>query len=71
MLDGYNRCRKRQINDMIYTAWHTAVLSRVKDIPSLDSLMAGTERKKEQTNEEMMAMAKILNAAFGGTYTEV
>ena len=30
-----------------------------------------TPVKHEQTTEEMMAMAKVLNAAFGGTVVEV
>jgi hypothetical protein len=67
ILEGYNRCRKQQIKDMIYIAWHTAALTRIKEIPSLSSLMQETEKKKVQTDEEMMAMAKILNAAFGGS----
>jgi hypothetical protein len=52
---------------MIFIAWHTAVLMRIKEMPSLNSLMQEeAENKKVQTDEEMMAMCKILNAAFGG-----
>ena len=54
----------------MYTAWHTAVLSRMKDIPPLRKLLQDEDEKHEQTDDEMMHMAKMLNAAFGGEVVE-
>jgi len=55
------------MNELMSAAWHTAYLSRVKPdkLPSLKDLLS-LEPKKPQTDEEMMAMCKMLNAAFGG-----
>jgi len=52
------------MNELMYHAWHVAAMSRVNKLPSLKSLMQ-TE-KCEQSDEDMFAMVKILNAAFGG-----
>lgn len=73
MMDGYMRRRKEQINDLLYQAWHTAVFYRCKEMPKLDSIMIGDEKpaKKRQTDEEMMAKARLLNALFGGTEVTV
>ena len=72
IIDGYVRMQKRRTNELLYTAWHTAVLSRMKDIPSLKSILQDTETKPkhEQTGDEMLAMCKLLNAAFGGEVVE-
>lgn len=65
--EGYKRKQKEKYNDLIYLAWHTEAFARTEKLPSLDSLM---REKHEQTDEEMMAMAKVLNAAFGGEVVE-
>lgn len=67
--DGFIRNRKQQIKDMLYQAWHTAVYYRCKDMPKLESIMIGDAKpvKKRQTDDEMIAKARLLNALFGGT----
>ena len=70
MLDGYKRNQKRHINEVLIGAWHTAALSRMEKMPSLNSLLYDDEPKHEQTEDEMYAMCKMLNAAFGGVEVE-
>ncbi len=49
-------------------AWHVVALDRQKRLPPLDKLMAGPQRRerKAQTWQEQAAIARQLNAAFGG-----
>lgn len=63
---GYQDRRKRDLEDLVYQAWHVAKLSRLKDIPNLEDLFNRKPEKKPQTDEEMLAKARILNALFGG-----
>lgn len=69
MVDGYQRRKEQQLDELIYLAWHIAALNRYpgnKKLPSLKSLLKKSKGKNEQTAEEMMAMAKSLTLAFGG-----
>ncbi len=59
-----------QRNDLISHAWLNAKLTWAKDIPPLQDLL-NAEPKKEQTDEQMLAVVKLLNAAFGGKVVEV
>ena len=70
IVDGFKRNQKRRVNELLYGAWHTAVLSRMKEIPPLNRLLQDTEEKKPQTDNEMLAMCKLLNAAYGGEVVE-
>lgn len=54
------------MNEIIYLAWHTEAFARQKTLPPLKSLLQDEKPRHEQTDEEMMAMCKMLNAAFGG-----
>lgn len=69
MVKGYNRRQKNRLDELLYHAWHGAALSRVNKLPSLKSLMQ-TENKA-QSVDDMLAMVKMLNAAFGGEEVEV
>ena len=69
MADGYNRRQKNMLDELMYHAWHSAALLRVNKLPSLKSLMQ-TENKA-QSVDDMLAMVKMLNAAFGGEVVEV
>ena len=74
MAEGYNRKTKRRSNELISLAWHTEAFARLKKLPSLKSLIKdedGMAQHREQTDEEMMAMASMLNAAFGGEVVEI
>lgn len=68
--EGYVRRQKQKYNELIYVAWHTEAFARMKKLPSLKSLIREDKERHEQTDEEMMAMAKMLNAAFGGEEIE-
>lgn len=67
MAEGYNKRNLKRKNEFIELAWNTAYLSRVKEMPELKSiLIKDFKPARQQTDEEMMAMARLLNAAFGG-----
>lgn len=52
-------------------AWHVAMLSRVKKIPPLDSLIGiKNVSRKRQDWREQKSIAMALNAAFGGAVIE-
>ena len=70
MAEGYTKKKKQQAKEMIYLAWHVAALNRAKELPSLDSLLRDSEPEKPQTDEQMMAMCKLMNAALGGKVVE-
>lgn len=69
--EGYAENRQDRIHELIYLAWHTEAFARTKQLPSLKSLIQKNEHHKEQTDDEMLAMARILNAAFGGEVKEI
>ena len=71
MVEGYKRRKKQTFDELVYLAWHTEAFARMKKLPSLNSLIKEEGKKREQTDEEMMTMAKMLNAAFGGEVVEV
>lgn len=69
MCDARIRIMKREYEDRIELAWWTAALSRQPKLPALASL-TNTEAPKAQSDEAMMAKARLLNAAFGGIEVE-
>lgn len=71
MVDGYKRNQKRKINELLYLAWHVEAFARQKKLPKLDSIIDDERHSKVQTDEEMKAMAMMLNAAFGGEVVEL
>lgn len=71
MVEGYSKRKTNRTNELLYLAWHIAALSRVQKIPELESLYIKDEKIHKQTDEDMMAMARVLNAAFGGVEVEV
>jgi hypothetical protein len=68
---GHGVRRKRQLEDLVYLAWHTAKFNRAKNIPDLQTILNSKPKAKKQTDEQMMAMARLLNAAFGGVEVTV
>lgn len=71
--EAYKQKHTRHNNELISLAWYTAVLSRQEKLPELKSLLIdeNTNESRQQTDEEMMAMCKILNAAYGGEVVEI
>jgi len=71
MLDGFTRRRTQTNNDLLYVSWHVAAFNRQKTLPSLKSILVENPTEHhQQTDEEMLAMIKIINAAFGGKVVE-
>lgn len=76
--DGYIRVAQTQAKEkaknIISLAWYTEALARTKELPKLKGLLekldAPDEPKQPQTQDQMMAMCKLLNAAYGGTVIE-
>ena len=74
MAEGYQRVQKNRYDELLYFAWHIEAFARQKTLPSLESLMRKIDNKQQhrtQTDEEMLAMGKMLNAAFGGEVVEI
>nr|WP_276318556.1 phage tail assembly chaperone [Gudongella oleilytica] len=72
LADGRIKSQKRKMNEMLFLAWHIEALARQKKLPALSSLLKDDKTTgKQQSDEEMMNMAKLLNAAFGGEVIEV
>ena len=74
MFHGYVRAQRRRANEMLYTAWHTAMFTRAKEMPELKSVLieedaattASRGGLREQTPEEQLMTLRVLNAALGG-----
>jgi len=49
-------------------AWHTALFERQKKLPALNTVLIDEQQKehRKQTVDEMIAVVKLLNAAYGG-----
>jgi hypothetical protein len=72
MAEGRIRNQKRRMNEMIFLAWHIEALARQKRLPALGNLLKEEKSNgRQQSDEEMMGMARLLNAAFGGEVIEV
>jgi hypothetical protein len=73
LVEGYSCRRQERVNELIYLAWHIEAFHRQPGkLPDLNSLLHEPSKpQKQQTEEEMLAMAKMLNAAFGGEVVEI
>lgn len=74
MYRGFVRARRRQVNDMLYTAWHVAALSRQQTLPEMKALLIDEEpsaNQRELTVDEQIDMLRVWTAALGGTVVEV
>ncbi len=71
--EGFARTQRRRTNELVSLAWHVAALSRQPKLPDLSSLMQpeDSNRKRDQTPDEMLTMVRMLNAAMGGVEVEV
>lgn len=73
MRDGYVERKRRDINEARHQAWHTAHWILHRDAPELEKYLITDKRndapKEEprQTNEQILARVKLLNAMLGGT----
>lgn len=68
--EGYAEKTKEANKLALTQAYATAVWSRAKKMPKLETILKGLDkkpRKKKQTAEEILETIKVLNTAFGGT----
>lgn len=56
-----------EIDRATYVAWRTAQLMRAKEFPTLQSLLTVKAPEPAQTPDQMIAVAKMITAALGGT----
>ena len=67
MAEGFKRRRIDRQNALIYHAWHCEAFARQKTLPELKNILQKSESThRQQTEEEMIAICRMLNAAFGG-----
>ena len=70
IVDGYIRRERKNANNLIALAWNSECFARTKKLPPLNDLLLKDEKEvvkeKPQTNDDMMTMCKLLNAAYGG-----
>lgn len=58
---------KREHEQQVVLAYLNAYWHRVKKMPNIKEVIGGDAVKKKKTPEEMLAVVKSLNEAFGGT----
>lgn len=63
---AYLEKKKHEHEHEISMVYLGAVLHRMKRMPSLKSLLKPVEEKRKKTAEDMLAVVKQLNQAFGG-----
>jgi len=68
MREGHIERSRRAINESRYQSWHIAQWISKHNQPDLDAFLINNKpaKPKQQTDEEMMARARLLNALFGG-----
>lgn len=67
LMEHFTKQQEEKTKELLWVTWNTAALIRVETMPEYEAWMKITkENPKEQTDEQMMAMARMLNAAFGG-----
>jgi hypothetical protein len=77
MCRAYRRIQIRQHNELMSAAWHVAAFSRQTKLPALKDVLidedetGGPKRTKQQTAEQMLAVARMWNAALGGDEVEL
>ena len=69
MRNGHIERQRRAINESRYQAWHIAQWINNRNAPDMDKFLINNEKPKpkQQTDDEMIAKARLLNALFGGT----
>lgn len=65
-IEAYSERLRQEQNDGITLAYLGAYWNRVKRMPGLNNILGKTEKKIEQTPEQMLAAVKAMHAAMGG-----
>jgi len=65
---GHSRRQEREHDARAWLAWHTVRLSHVdpRKFPKLETLLYRHRARRRQTPDEMLSIAKMITAAFGG-----
>lgn len=66
----YNERMSLDNKERLTAAYMTAYWGRVKRMPDLKKIL-GEDQQKNQSAEQMLAVVRKLNAAFGGTEKQV
>lgn len=70
MLQARGEAKKTAQDNLVWAVWHIEALARMKKLPAFDQFAKRRPKNKGQTPEELLAMVRIMNTAFGGTVIE-
>lgn len=70
MVVGYSERKELNRKEMIYQAWHMAAFFRADNLPPLAEVLKKHE-EKEPTEDDTLAMLKMIAIGAGGTIKEV
>lgn len=72
IVKGHRHRTTEEINKIIIGAWKTAYFTRVPTLDPMESYLIPEETKPPiQTDDDIMARCRLLNAALGGKEVEV
>jgi hypothetical protein len=67
-IEAFTEMKQAQIEQEVTMVWLGEYYHRLKSLPPLKDVMKKIKNEnKKMTTEEMLEMAKTLNAQFGGT----
>jgi len=66
VLDGFNWQRQEGYKLLAWQAWHIVAFKKAKKFPSLKQVLGFDSKRKTQTVEEQIIMAKLITQAMGG-----
>lgn len=71
-IEGYTEIRDTELKERLTLVWLGEYYHRTKRLPNLQSELKkiSSEEKRVMTDEEMLEVAKVLNAQFGGIYKQ-
>lgn len=69
-IEEYNLRKQEESEIRLVQAYLGAYWQRVKKMPSLQSVLKDMKPRKTQTDEQMLAQIKAINAAMGGNVKE-
>lgn len=65
-INDYNERKKAEEEEKLTLVWLGAYWQRVKQMPSLNSLLGKNQEKKVMTPEQILEQVKKLNESLGG-----
>jgi hypothetical protein len=69
-IEAFTESREAELKEELTLVWLGEYYHRTKRLPALQSELNKLtgEAKKDMSDDEMLAVAKMLNAKFGGTF---